>query len=183
MRIKEKSITLLLIAILVSHLGWIMEMLLFYFSFDVIADRGFVTLPFCPIYGITVVVIYLLIGTPRSGGALLSGLSPSGVRVLLYFVSATLIPTLTELIGGEIMEKISGRVLWDYTSMKYNIGKYISLESSLTWGCMITGAMLLFDPIRRLIERIPRGIAARVCAVLVSAITVDFSVNLLLSIF
>ncbi len=178
MQVAEKRIVLCLIAIFISHLGWIMEMLLFLLSFGIIADRGFVTLPFCPIYGITIIVIYKLIGTPKSGGIILSRVPASGGRTILYFILATAIPTVTELIGGEIMEKISGRVLWDYTEMEYNFGKYISLESSFTWGIMITLAMLCFEWLYGVIEKIPRNIASRVCAVLSSAIAIDFFVNI-----
>lgn len=169
---------LILYAIIVSHIGWVMEMLLFYFSFGIIADRGFLMLPFCPIYGITLLAVYYLIGTPHSGGVLISWLECGGVRTIMYFLLAILIPTFAEAAVGEIMEKISGRVLWDYSGMRFNIGKYVSVESSLIWGVLILFSMLLFEPILCALSRIDRLIAKRICSVLISAITVDFIVNL-----
>ena len=115
-----KSSYIILYALVMSHFGWVFEMLFFFFCFGIIADRGFITLPLCPIYGITLVLIYYLIGTPQKGGVLLSRVKCTGLRTLAYFAIATLIPTLSELVSGEIMEKISGRVLWDYSGMALN---------------------------------------------------------------
>lgn len=175
-----KTQGLLLLALIISHLGWVMEMLLFKLCFGIIADRGFLTLPFCPIYGATVLAVYFLIGTPQKGGILLNHLSSCGPRAIIYFSLAALIPTASELVFGEIMEKISGRVLWDYSGMQYNLGKYISLESSLTWGALITGVMLLFEQILDLIDRVDKRVRNRIVIVFISAIITDFLVNVFL---
>jgi len=175
-----KTQELILLALIISHLGWVMEMLLFKLCFGIIADRGFLTLPFCPIYGATVLAVYFLIGTPQRGGVLLRHLSSGGPRAIVYFTLASLIPTVSELVFGEIMEKISGRVLWDYTSMQYNLGKYISLESSLTWGALITGVMLLFEPMLDFFGRLNIRIRKRIVIVLIVAIATDFLVNIFL---
>ena len=137
-------------------------------------------MPLCPIYGITLVVIYYLIGTPRKGGVLLSRIKCTGWRTLVYFTIATLIPTLAELFAGETMEKISGRVLWDYSEMTFNFGRYISLESSLTWGILIMFVMLWYDLIFNLLLRIPTSVAKRISSIFIFAVAVDFSVNLFL---
>ena len=51
----------------VSFFGWVFETIVCFVQSGRISDRGFLTLPFCPIYGFPVCVIYFLLGTPTDG--------------------------------------------------------------------------------------------------------------------
>lgn len=175
--------TLVLAGIIMSFVGWLYEVCLFIFLYGGYYDRGFVTLPLCPIYGITLIVIYILIGTPQGGGLLLLKLPCGGARVLIYFIFASFIPALSEFIGGEVMERISGEVLWSYESYRYTVGKYACLEIALLWGILILTVMCFFDKLIALLNKIPRDIAKRLAISLFALGAFDFLGNILVSIY
>ena len=52
---------------ILSFFGWCAETALFLFRWNVLADRGFLTLPFCTIYGTAVLAEHFLLGTPQTG--------------------------------------------------------------------------------------------------------------------
>ena len=173
---------ILLSAIIASHLGWVFEMILFVCLYGGIADRGFVTLPLCPIYGITMLAVYYLIGTPHSGGVLIRGMARGGARNIVYFLLAVIIPSLAELIGGEVMEIVSGEVLWGYEHIGYNFGRYVSLPISLGWGALIFVVMTFYDNALNLLRRIPDNLARRLAISLSALVAIDFAGNLILSV-
>ena len=173
---------LIIVGIVISHIGWVFESCLFVLMYGGFQDRGFVTMPLCPIYGITVLIIYLLLGTPKEGGLVLSGLGSGGVRMLIYFALAALIPAVSELIGGEVMERVSGEVLWSYEGYKYAVGKYACLEIALSWSLLIIFAMCFFDKLLFLIKKMPAGIAKRLSISLSVLIFIDFVGNIARSI-
>lgn len=57
-----------LIFLTISFIGWAMETVYCSLLNGKFCDRGFLTLPFCTIYGFSIMAIYLLIGTPQKGG-------------------------------------------------------------------------------------------------------------------
>lgn len=180
---RKECYILAFLAIIISFAGWLMETILFYFKYGSFHDRGFLSLPFCPIYGITLLLILLLLGTPRHGGIILHRVPMSGLRMILYFLLASLIPALIEFITGETIGKISGRVLWDYSSLEMNIGRYACLEIALLWGVLILFVMMLFDIAKKTLSRMPYDFLKRLSIVLIAAISCDFAVNIAISLF
>ena len=51
----------------ISFLGWCLEVITCSSGFKYFSDRGFLTLPFCVIYGTPLCLIFLILGTPREG--------------------------------------------------------------------------------------------------------------------
>lgn len=176
----KKNKCILLFAIIIALIGWIYETILLYILNGRFEDRGFITLPFCPIYGITILVVYYLIGTPLGYGGLIIKGPPSGFRMLLYYFFAVLIPTVCEFIGGNLMELFTGEVLWDYSMGDYSFGRYISLDVSLLWGLLIIGVMLLYDIMRKHLERIPNDLTERIVFTFGFAISFDYIGNMIL---
>ena len=119
--------------------GWIMEV-----SFHVITkgkfiNRGFLSGPYCPIYGFGAVSVILL----------LNQVGPIS-KLMLFFVSM-IIATVLELVTGFILEKIFHKRWWDYTSYKFNIGGYVCAEFSLLWGAV---CFILYEAIHPLIVKL-----------------------------
>lgn len=54
-------------------------------------------------------------------------------EVILYYLGITILMTLVEFSGGNLIEILFHRTYWDYTNMTFNYGKYICLEVSLVW--------------------------------------------------
>ena len=61
-----------------------------------------------------------------------------------------------EYIGGILIEKIFDITFWSYKDLKFNIGKYISLEMALVWGLASLLLIYLIKPLfDKFINKIP----------------------------
>ena len=75
--------------------------------------------------------------------------------VIMFFVVAIVLSTL-EALGGVLLEKIFGTVFWDYSSQRFNIGHYISLEMTLVWGVASVIFIYIIHPLlEKFIRKIP----------------------------
>jgi uncharacterized membrane protein len=65
--------------------------------------------------------------------------------------------TILEFIAGHLIYSIIKEPFWDYSKLKYNLGKYIALEISLIWGVMATFINYIIIPkIKNKLERVPK---------------------------
>ena len=147
---------LFLTGVLISFLGWLWEMLYAAFVLESPNDRGFLISPFCPIYGFSVIAIYLLFRTPKdmaiNGTAILKN-SPY-LRYFSYCICAGLFATFFELVTGFFFHKLFGVRLWNYQGYFGNINGYVAFFPSLAWGVVITLFMsLIFYPILRSVKK------------------------------
>lgn len=166
---------LFLLYALFSFFGWVFEVIVLFTETGRYVDRGFLSLPLCPIYGTAIVGCYLLLGVPQSAGGILRGVSRPSVRVAVYCLTCFLLPTLIELTVGVAFDKGMGLTLWSYDGFPLNIGGYICLPVSIVWG---TGLFLLmrfcFLPLKRAVERLPRWIVIPGSIVLALLMGIDF---------
>ncbi len=107
--------------IIYSILGWFAESVYMSFCNKKVTNRGFVTSPFCPIYGFGGLGCVLI----------LSQLSNHPIR--LYIAGAVLATTF-EFLVAKLMLKIFGEVWWDYHDKPYNYQGIVCLESTVAWG-------------------------------------------------
>lgn len=171
----ERGRTLLAVLLLFfafSFLGWCMEKLFFLIAYGVNADRGFLKLPFCTIYGGSLAVVRLMFGLPlqknlRYPFNLLS--------FLLYALGAALVATAAELFTGVFFDKIFGVRLWTYRGYPHEFGGYICLPMSVTWGALIAFAMsALWTPLERAAVKLPVSALAWSGGLLSLALSLDF---------
>ena len=80
--------------------------------------------PFCVIYGIGMVVIYMTSCFLKNKNI--------AVKFLIYFITGALV----EYFGSLIQEVCFGSVSWDYSSHFMNIGGRVSLSMALVWGLL-----------------------------------------------
>ena len=182
-------VRLFLMFMLISFIGWCMETVYVLLRFGRLSDRGFLSMPFCPIYGFSILAIYLPIGTPQGG--VLQPLFARAKReplparaaayaglYLLYFLAAALIPTAAEFLTGLFFDKLFGIRLWDYTDRPFNLLGYVCLPMSALWGLLITAAMApLWTPLEKLLARIPQRAAKAVAFTLAALLLIDFCGN------
>lgn len=91
-------------------------------------DSGILIGPYTPIYGIGILLIiygsdfiFKHLHLKRYQETII-------VMGLLFFTI-----TILELLGGVLIESIFHKVFWNYDSLKFNYGHYISLETSSIW--------------------------------------------------
>ena len=177
-----------LIFVGISALGWLFEMIGRYLLYRNVNDRGFLTLPVCPIYGSCVLLAGFLLGSPSEPSSLLERISGgerlprplrTAWRVLLYFLSATFLATTVELLVGLTFRAL-GIPLWNYAERPGNFLGVICPGYSLLWGVLITGVMgLLWDRLCRLMEKIPQRVAKKAAVVTATVLLLDFLLNCL----
>ena len=141
-----------------------------------LVDRGLLILPFCPLYGLTIGVIDWLIGTPLEGGMMLNKIQSGAKRFVLYFLLATLIPTVAEFLTGLFFDGLLGVRLWYYAEQPFTLMGYVCLQVSLLWGILLTTFMLFGYPfIRKVISMIPRKPAFIIAAVTSSLVILNLA--------
>lgn len=114
---------------MLSIFGWLWEGFLYLFKDDVYVNRGFLTGPWLPIYGMGGIMLELLFHRWRD-------------RPVLTFVSSMLLCTLLEYLTGWYLELTWGVKWWDYSDMPWNLHGRICLVSSLLFG--VGGTLLVW---------------------------------------
>ena len=112
---------------LLSIFGWLWEGFLYLFKDDVYVNRGFLSGPWLPIYGMGGIMLELLFHKWRD-------------RPIMTFVSSMVLCTVLEYLAGWYLELTWGVKWWNYSEMPLNLHGRICLVSSLLFGL---GGMLL----------------------------------------
>ena len=129
---------------------------------------GFMGTIFTPIYGIAVLIILNIHKRIK--------IKNKFIKILIEFLIYIFVLTILEFLGGMLIEKVFNKVFWNYDKFKYNIGIYISLESSLVWGILSLVVLYLIHPLYKKIEsRIPKFLTI--------GLSIFFIINLIFSLF
>ncbi len=106
-------------------------------------DNRNMCLPFLLGYGLAVVFVYTLFGTPRDMRILMCKVEIKNPWLcrLIYFMLMVVSVSLGELALGITVEKITGNIWWDYRNMPLHFTPYVSLYTSLGLGAALTAGM------------------------------------------
>ena len=116
-------VDILLQLIIYSFLGWCCESIYCSLGRGEWINRGFLTGPFCPIYGVgAVVTLGFLKFLPKS--------------VLVVFVGGMLITSTLEYFTSWLMEKLFNARWWDYSKRPFNIKGRVCLLNSTLFGLL-----------------------------------------------
>ena len=155
-------IELLWYFIIISFLGWLFSCLYHYISEKRFYNEGFLTLPFCPAYGAGALICWLL-------------LSPLTNNFFILFVGSALILSFFTLLAGFLGKKILGCKPWDFSSMLFNLGSYLTMPFVLILG--FSGAFsvkMLIPLIKLLIDQIPDMISMIISLSIALLILIDY---------
>ena len=136
-----------------SFFGYVMETILKTFFFKGM-NNGILFGPLIPVYGLGAVLIIFIMRF------VFNRLNISRwIKVILLFVCSMIILTVLELVGGMLIEEFTGKIFWDYSFLKFNIGHYIALEISLVWGVFSLVFVYILKPlVDKIIKKIPRWV-------------------------
>lgn len=121
------GIIIFLYFLLVSIIGWIMEVFVCSLEKRKFVDRGFLIGPYCPIYGF--------------GALILLSLSYFKNNLIIVFLLSTILCSILEYFVSYYMEKIFKIRWWDYSCEPFNIHGRICLRNALAFG--ILGVVLV----------------------------------------
>ncbi|MDE7206426.1 MAG: putative ABC transporter permease [Lachnospiraceae bacterium] len=128
---------------LFSIIGWMVESIYMSFCNKKLTNRGFMTGPFCPIYGVGATLGYIILHPLAQNW------------VMLYIVGAAL-ATVFEFLVARLMMKLFGEVWWDYNEKFCNYKGVVCLESTLAWGLYaVIIITFLFDKVMSFVDKWP----------------------------
>lgn len=126
--------TLFLLFTLYSFMGWVCESIYCSLSAGKFINRGFLSGPFCPVYG--------------AGGVLVTAaLSSLQNNVAVLYVSAVLLTSTLEYFTGLALEKLFNVKYWDYSKYKVNLHGRVCLKNSIIFGIMSVVMILYVNPV------------------------------------
>lgn len=148
-----------------GFMGWVMETTLFSVSEKKFVNRGFLNGPICPVYGVGMVLIILLLFPLRDN------------LILLFFVGGLLATTL-EFFTGWLLETLFHARWWDYSHKRFNLKGYITLSNSLAW-CLLCVVMIrVIEPlINQFIYKIPSHLIDPILYAIIMVFLIDCVVS------
>ena len=148
-----------------GFLGWCTEVAYATVKQKKFVNRGFLNGPICPVYGVGIGMVVML-------------LEPmSGTIVSLYVVSTALVTTI-EGVTGYLMDRLFHHKWWDYSNQPLNIGGYVCLLFSLAWGVACVLIVRVIHPfVCQMVDMIPVTVGIGLAAVLGIALLADLYVT------
>lgn len=154
------------IFLIYGFLGWCMEVILATLKTGKFVNRGFLNGPICPIYGVSVIAVLVL-------------LTPVKWSLPLFLIGSILLTTSLEFITGFILEKRFDKKWWDYTNDRFNLWGYVSLKMSLLWGVACVFGVYVFQPIvDKVLHLMPRDVGSIIAGFLMTVLIIDLAVTI-----
>lgn len=145
-----------------SFLGWCLEVCYAALNTGIFVNRGFLNGPYCPIYGVGVVIVILLVFPLRK-------------NMLLLYVASVVLTSVLELVTGFALEKIFHYRWWNYSDVPFNIDGYVCLKFSLMWGI---ACIIVVDVIHPLVDDFVRWIPHFIGKILLGIMIVMMAIDL-----
>lgn len=148
-------------------IGWCVEVAFAAVKEHRFVNRGFLNGPFCPVYGIGV-------------GAVVMLLQPFRDRLVVLYIFSVMLVTALEWMTGFLLEKLFHNKWWDYSNMPLNLNGYVCLLFSLVWGVACVLIVKIVNPfIFRLLSLLPKtgGIVMLIIAFLILIVDLCVTVS------
>lgn len=148
-----------------AFFGWCVEVAYQGVTKGILVNRGFLNGPVCPIYGVGMVGVLLI-------------LTPLADNLFLLFVGGIIITTTIELFGGWLLDKMFHMRWWDYSDKPFNLEGYICLEFCLIWGiCVMSVVRLIHPMIEGFVNKVPHTLGVILLIIFVVVMIVDLIVT------
>lgn len=148
-----------------SFAGWAMESFGGIFKEKKFINRGFLIGPYCPVYGVGVVAISILLQKYTND-------------IVVLFILSTLICGTLEYLTSYVMEKLFNARWWDYRNRKFNINGRICLETLIPFGVVGSTIICVVNPFfEGIYLSIPELYRHIIVGVLSGIFVIDFCVS------
>lgn len=160
----DNIIKYILLFFFYSFAGWCLESLYCSIGEKKLINRGFLTGPLCPIYGVAALVITILIYNPFKNNP------------LLVFLLGIVLCDIVEYLTSYIMEKLFAARWWDYTYEFINIKGRICLKHSLYWGVI---SVIFVNVIHPAVDNLYNKLNGEYTGYILAVILVVFAADLI----
>lgn len=116
-----------------GFLGWGAEVAFAAVKEKRFVNRGFLSGPICPVYGLGVTLV-------------IHFLEPYAGNLIYLYISAAILVTVLEWMTGFLLEKLFHHKWWDYSGMPLNLNGYVCLPFSLMWGVLCVFIVCIVHP-------------------------------------
>lgn len=138
---------------LYSLIGHLLESTL-YIVTNSNGKSGYLIGPWTPVYGIGIIVVLIIYNLVEKYIK-----TKKIYKIIIFFLATAISLSIIEFIGGTLIEYFFHYTCWDYSNFKFNIGKFVSLETTLIWGSLSVIFILFLKKISdRIVEKIPKYI-------------------------
>ena len=152
---------LILLFLLYSAMGWMLEVAFHYYKKRRFVNRGFLKGPFCPIYGTGAILMLVAVGPYRD-------------YPVVFALGAFIVPTILELVVGIVLMKLFKARWWNYSGCRFNYRGFICLRFSLMWGMFSYVFIGWLNPVaEKLIDSLPPDLTRLSAVMLFSLFAVD----------
>lgn len=148
--------------VIFSFFGWVASSFRSLLLEKKFSNNGFLTSPFCPMYGFSAVICYM-------------ALKPFENSKLILFIGSTLILSALMVVVGVLVEKTLKFKPWDFSSSKFSIGNYITFPYALflgLLGMLLVG--LIIPVLRTAVEAIPFWVSLILVLCFCGIIVIDY---------
>lgn len=156
--------------VIFSFFGWVASSFRSLLLEKKFSNNGFLTSPFCPMYGFSAVICY-------------TALKPFENSKLILFIGSTLILSALMVVVGVLVEKTLKFKPWDFSSSKFSIGNYITFPYALflgLLGMLLVG--LIIPVLRTAVEAIPFWVSLILVLCFCGTIAIDYFFSMITTI-
>lgn len=151
----QTLIDLILLFSFYAMSGWVIESICKTVFAGKFVNSGFLTGPFCPIYGFGALLVI-------QSSSIAESIFPDAniaIQITISVLLAILSTTLLEYLTGTLMESLFDAKWWDYRQKRFNLHGRVCLEYSLYWGILSYVMLALINPyISAYVHALPIGI-------------------------
>lgn len=156
--------------VIFSFFGWVASSFRSLLLEKKFSNNGFLTSPFCPMYGFSAVICY-------------TALKPFENSKLILFIGSTLILSALMVVVGVLVEKTLKFKPWDFSSSKFSIGNYITFPYALFLGLLGMLLVGLIIPVLRTdVEAIPFWVSLILVLSFCGIIAIDYVFSMITTI-
>ena len=175
---KEKLEKSFIIFFVYAVIGWIYELLIFYYHGQGWINRGFLYGPYLPIYGFGMLLLVSVLNKIYSRKK--KNIKEWIIDIILVLISVFVIATVVEYITHYVMDTFFGIKLWDYTKDYLNINGRVCFAASRNFAIGGTLLIYLVQPlVDKFIKITKKNTINNISIVLLSIMIVDFVVTII----
>ena len=130
----EKFSLYFILFLIYSFIGWCIEVVNSLIIEKKFINRGFMLGPYCPIYGISSIIMIFYLNQYKN-------------NIITVFLLAVVVCSIMEYIVSYFMEKLFNARWWDYSTRKFNINGRVCLTNAFLFGLLGVLLVYIINPI------------------------------------
>lgn len=165
----------IIMIIIISFVGFFIENMWMLYRHLIIDNRN-MFLPFLLGYGLFIIVLYYLIGTPKD----LHNKYSIDIKssCLMYLVICFTLVSIGEILLGTFVEKTGHFYYWNYSSIPLHMTRYTSIPTSIGFAIIITLFMnYIYEPLNNYVKSISKKLPTFLVIIVFTILLLDMNIS------